>query len=164
MVTLLLSRQIKKPRHVRIYICAISCARGRNDARLIVPAMYTAAPDPLLAPNCRPQLNQISTPLNSVSSSLLKISHVVVNDGAVSIIAHFNVHSGCKRSSQTRFFLSRRKGAVDQRPIRMRNIMCARGRNDARLIIPAIYVHCGASPIIDTKLSSPVKSDFNTPE
>ena len=35
------------------YICAISCARGRNDARLIVPAMYvyTAAPDPLLAPN-----------------------------------------------------------------------------------------------------------------
>ena len=43
----------------------IMCARGRNDARLIIPAMYTAARVPLLTPNCRPQLlNQISTPLS----------------------------------------------------------------------------------------------------
>ena len=35
---------------------------------------------------------------------------------------------------------------------------------NARLIISAMYmVHCGARPIFGTKLSSPVKSDFNTP-
>ena len=158
-----------KEAYVRIYICAISCARGRNDARLIVPAMYIhCGARPIIGTNLSsPQLNQILTPLHSVSSSFLKISHVVVNDGAVSI-AHFNVHSGCKRSSQTRFFLSsifeekRGCGPKTTPVVCMRNIMCARGRNDARLIIPAMYTAAAPVPLL-TPNCRPQLNQISTP-